>query len=376
MTITKPNEIAKLPISVPVSSSVTFVTLVRDVYNPITLTATALSASIVAITIPSGMTAGLYDWEYGDNKGLLEVVVDEELIEYDDAVMYEVQYETNDIINDNVTNQSQTWSSQKITDELNNVMSGVAVNCYSKYETDTLLNLKADKSTTYTKTQVQGYLSAKADKSNTYTTAQTYSKTEVNSLLSGKADSANTYTKAETNTLLNAKANASDVYTKSQIDNTVNNLNTAINAKANSSDVYTKVQTYNKVEVDSLLAAIATFEAVVVSALPQVGDTKKMYFVPKQNYTGTTNVYEEYLWVRDVVGQGYHYELVGETGIDMSNYYTKAQTYSKTEVNTLLSGKQDTLVSATNIKTIGNQSLLGSGNIWAVSINGDDLDEQ
>ncbi|MCX7759435.1 MAG: hypothetical protein N2169_07525, partial [bacterium] len=37
--------------------------------------------------------------------------------------------------------------------------------------------------------------------------------------------------------------------------------------------------------------------------------------------------------------------------------------YTETEVDTLLSQKQNTLVSGTNIKTINNQSLLGSGNI-------------
>lgn len=42
---------------------------------------------------------------------------------------------------------------------------------------------------------------------------------------------------------------------------------------------------------------------------------------------------------------------------DLTNYYTK------TETNTLLGGKQDTLVSSTNIKTINNESILGSGNI-------------
>lgn len=42
---------------------------------------------------------------------------------------------------------------------------------------------------------------------------------------------------------------------------------------------------------------------------------------------------------------------------DASNYYTK------TEVDAALSGKQETLVSGTNIKTINNQSILGDGNI-------------
>ena len=37
--------------------------------------------------------------------------------------------------------------------------------------------------------------------------------------------------------------------------------------------------------------------------------------------------------------------------------------YTETETDTLLNGKQATLVSGTNIKTINNNSLLGSGNI-------------
>ena len=49
--------------------------------------------------------------------------------------------------------------------------------------------------------------------------------------------------------------------------------------------------------------------------------------------------------------------------IDLNNYYTKSETSGATQISTALSGKQDTLVSGTNIKTINNESLLGSGNI-------------
>jgi hypothetical protein len=47
---------------------------------------------------------------------------------------------------------------------------------------------------------------------------------------------------------------------------------------------------------------------------------------------------------------------------DMSNYY------DKTEVDNALDGKQSTLVSGTNIKTISGNSLLGSGNINIASV--------
>lgn len=81
--------------------------------------------------------------------------------------------------------------------------------------------------------------------------------------------------------------------------------------------------------------------------------------------------------------QGYTYDKdtidqkVAEGGkFDPTQYYNKtatdnllankadtATTYTKTEVDTALAGKQATLVSGTNIKTVGTNSLLGSGNI-------------
>ena len=55
--------------------------------------------------------------------------------------------------------------------------------------------------------------------------------------------------------------------------------------------------------------------------------------------------------------------ITDATGGDLSNYYTKSETSGATEISTALGNKQDTLVSGTNIKTINNESILGSGNI-------------
>ena len=52
-----------------------------------------------------------------------------------------------------------------------------------------------------------------------------------------------------------------------------------------------------------------------------------------------------------------YYIITDAQAGDLTNYYTKSET------NTLLDGKQATLVSGINIKTINNESILGSGNI-------------
>ena len=56
-----------------------------------------------------------------------------------------------------------------------------------------------------------------------------------------------------------------------------------------------------------------------------------------------------------ILGEG-NLEITGGD-VDLTNYYTK------TETDTKLGTKQNTLVSGTNIKTINSQSILGEGNI-------------
>ena len=55
------------------------------------------------------------------------------------------------------------------------------------------------------------------------------------------------------------------------------------------------------------------------------------------------------------------YNITDATAGDLTQYWTSAQTQSA--ITEAVSGKQDTLVSGTNIKTINNESILGSGNI-------------
>ena len=83
--------------------------------------------------------------------------------------------------------------------------------------------------------------------------------------------------------------------------------------------------------IDSIGGGTLSYE--VVQTLPIVPNisTTTMYLLPKQT-AGTQNVYDEYL---NPTGLNDGWELLGDTEIDLSNYYTK------TETDTLIGGKVD-----------------------------------
>ena len=89
---------------------------------------------------------------------------------------------------------------------------------------------------------------------------------------------------------------------------------------------YVTAYTYDKQTIDDKISQSGTFD-------------------PTQYYT-TANTYSK-----------------TEVDTALASKADTATTYTKTEVDTALSGKQATLVSGTNIKTVGTNSLLGSGNI-------------
>lgn len=74
---------------------------------------------------------------------------------------------------------------------------------------------------------------------------------------------------------------------------------------------------YTKAEIDDMLSAGMRYE--VVNELPATGEAGTVYLVPKQS-AGTGDVYDEYIYVDG------SFEHIGSTEIDLSNYYTKAQT--------------------------------------------------
>lgn len=121
--------------------------------------------------------------------------------------------------------------------------------------------------------------------------------------------------------------------------------------------------------------------------------------IPLSEIFDASNYYTTAQTVSYVTGYTYDKSTIdtkiSESGtFDPTQYYTTANTYSKTEVDTALSGKADTattytktevdtalggkqatLVSGTNIKTVGGTSLLGSGNVATLhaSLDGETL---
>ena len=119
------------------------------------------------------------------------------------------------------------------------------------------------------------------------------------------------------------------------IDNTVNDLQ----------NYYKKSETYTKQEVDGKVSSVYKYKGSVATYADLPSTSLTIGDVYNVESTG-----DNYAWTGTVWDK-----LGGD--IDLSNYYNKTQT------DTLLNGKQDTLESGTNIKTINNQSILGSGNI-------------
>lgn len=89
----------------------------------------------------------------------------------------------------------------------------------------------------------------------------------------------------------------------------------------------------------------------VVDTLPDVGDTDTIYLVKKNN-PGEQNLYDEYIYT-ETSG----WEHIGDTSVDLTDYYTKEETDEK------FNNKQDTLTAGDNITIEDNVISASGGNI-------------
>ena len=88
----------------------------------------------------------------------------------------------------------------------------------------------------------------------------------------------------------------------------------------------------------------------VVDTLPDVGETDTIYLVKKNN-PSEQNLYDEYVYTKTS-----GWEHIGDTSIDLTDYYTKEETDEK------LNNKQDTLTPGNNI-TIEDNVISASGGV-------------
>ena len=85
---------------------------------------------------------------------------------------------------------------------------------------------------------------------------------------------------------------------------------------------------YVKSEVDDKLNDIksAGLHREKVDVLPTVGEENIVYMVRNSSNT-TQNIYDEYMFINN------DWEIIGSTQVDLSNYYTKSETYSRSEID-------------------------------------------
>lgn len=154
-----------------------------------------------------------------------------------------------------------------------------------------------------------------------------YTKNETDNLLSGKVDNSTLgsyYTKTESDNLLSAKANQTDL--------------TALSGRV----------TQTETDITALQTAVSgALKREIVQTLPTQDISTTTIYMIRNTTTSGDNIYDEYMYINNL------WELIGTSATDFSNYYTK------TEIDTLLSGKAD---DNSVVHTSGNETVGGIKN--------------
>lgn len=124
-----------------------------------------------------------------------------------------------------------------------------------------------------------------------------------------------------------------EVYTKTEWENDETLLN-----ETNMNKIENQLETLT----NEIISMGNLINISIVQALPtQNISTTTIYLLRNQETTGS-NLYEEWVYVNN------NWEKIGDTSVDLSNYYTK------TEVDSELADKQDELTAGTNIEITNN----------------------
>ena len=267
----------------------------------------------------------------------------------------------------NKANQTSTYTKTEVDSLLITSSAVQASNTYSKTSIDVLLNDKADKTTSYLKTQIDTFLNNKAN------TTSIYTRTETDFLLTSKAATSSIYTRSETDSLLNNKQVilnsltnnitcnniiTNNIYTKSETDNLLVNKQSSISPTSN--------LTLNNITVSSTLNFINnnTVKIVENKLVPSTIDINGNA-VPSFNISPLTmycnNAFDIKVNNSSVLSHntisGLYINSYCESGYDIKcNNIIASNLYSTSTIDTKLSLKQDLLNSSSNL-TINNISV-------------------
>lgn len=125
--------------------------------------------------------------------------------------------------------------------------------------------------------------------------------------------------------------------------------------------------TYTKEEIDEMISQLKQFETEYVLTLPLKGEPNVLYFVPRTSPSGNDSCYE-YMWLNN------KWEFVGSTEVDLSNYYTKAETeqYVSDHQYVLPEATTDTL-GGVKLSSNGSVSMDADGNMVISTTSDDDI---
>lgn len=220
-------------------------------------------------------------------------------------------------------------------------------------------------------TQIDSSISGKLD-TDIFTTYTANTKTEIDNALSVKVDSSRVdeIEEVTASALVELNSTKQDILVSGTNIKTINNEsilgsgNIVIQGGSGSDysagtniDITNNVISVTGITVPTKLSELTNDEGFVNSGEVETQITNKGYIT---GYTETDPVFQASaasgISEQDITN--WNNKLDSSA---LTQYYTSAQT--DTAISNATSGKQDTLVSGTNIKTINNQSLLGSGNI-------------
>lgn len=177
------------------------------------------------------------------------------------------------------------------------------------------------------------------------------------------AESLNVYNKTEIDTALNGKQAAGDYATKTELQN----VSAEVEHKADKASVYTKQEVNDKLATKQ--ATLVQGDNITLSTPDAEGKVTISATQPDISGLATKIEVTEGL-ASKLDTATYNSEKAGfETKTNAANTYATIQSVEEVsgEVATLSTGKQDKLVSGTNIKTINGNSILGEGNIEITS---------